>query len=68
MPGRVGQELLDSARRIARLIVEPARQALELEAAFRQLGDAAIVDQAQPALDRAQEVVGVAELGVGLAR
>ena len=61
---RVGEERLDRAGRVGRFIAQPARQPLELGGALRQLGDAAIVDQPQPALDRAQEIVGVAQLGV----
>ena len=64
--GGVGEERLDGAGRVDRLVVEPAGQALELGGAFGQLGDAAVVDQAQPALDGAEEVVGVAQLGVDL--
>ena len=65
-PGGFGEKRLDGAGGFDRFVAEPAGQSLELGGVLGQLGDAAIVDQAQPVLDRAQEVVGVAQLVVDL--
>src|SRR5262249_16769009 len=45
--------------RVVRLVAEAARQSGELVAVLGQADVRAILDDAQPALDRAEEVVGV---------
>jgi hypothetical protein len=53
--GGIGEERLDGAGGFGRVVVEPAGQSLQLGRALGQLGDSAIVAQAQPALDRAED-------------
>ena len=57
----VGEECLDGSGGFDRVIVEPrCANPFELRVALGQLADSAIVDQTQPALDRPEEIVGIA--------
>ena len=57
VPVHLVQELLPGARRPGRLAAEAPGQLLQVLRLLRQLVQRAVVDDAQPALDQAQEVV-----------
>ena len=66
MASRVAKEGGDGFVGLCHVVVEPPRQADEFGGIVGEVGAGAVVSQAETALDGAQEVVGVAELGVDI--